>query len=132
MLKISSCKKNCTTKLTIFYKIEIWPKTSRYRYNYITKRLTVSLSCVLFPGFHEAVGDTIALSVSSPKHLRRVGLISGDAEDEQTEINQLYKMVSNFYTIMLIFYHSWFVSFKAVILFWSVVTTFGRNYYKNQ
>ncbi|KAL0832500.1 hypothetical protein ABMA28_000718 [Loxostege sticticalis] len=44
------------------------------------------------PGFHEAVGDTIALSVSSPKHLRRVGLISGDAEDEQTEINQLYKM----------------------------------------
>ncbi|XP_022825182.1 angiotensin-converting enzyme-like isoform X1 [Spodoptera litura] len=44
------------------------------------------------PGFHEAVGDTIALSVSSPKHLRRVGLTTGDAEDEQTEINQLYKM----------------------------------------
>ncbi|XP_063823940.1 angiotensin-converting enzyme-like isoform X6 [Ostrinia nubilalis] len=44
------------------------------------------------PGFHEAVGDTIALSVSSPKHLRSVGLINGDAEDEQTEINQLYKM----------------------------------------
>ncbi|XP_053603621.1 angiotensin-converting enzyme-like isoform X1 [Plodia interpunctella] len=44
------------------------------------------------PGFHEAVGDTIALSVSSPKHLRRVGLINGDTEDEQTEINQLYKM----------------------------------------
>lgn len=44
------------------------------------------------PGFHEAVGDTIALSVSSPKHLRRVGLSTGDAEDEQTEINQLYKM----------------------------------------
>ncbi|CAG9795382.1 unnamed protein product [Diatraea saccharalis] len=44
------------------------------------------------PGFHEAVGDTIALSVSSPKHLRSIGLINGDAEDEQTEINQLYKM----------------------------------------
>lgn len=44
------------------------------------------------PGFHEAVGDTIALSVSSPKHLRRVELSTGDAEDEQTEINQLYKM----------------------------------------
>ncbi|XP_061377584.1 angiotensin-converting enzyme-like isoform X1 [Danaus plexippus] len=44
------------------------------------------------PGFHEAVGDTIALSVSSPKHLRRVGLVKGDADDEQTEINQLYKM----------------------------------------
>lgn len=45
-------------------------------------------------GFHEAVGDTIALSVSSPKHLRRVGLVKGEAEDEQTEINQLYKMVN--------------------------------------
>ncbi|KAI5646416.1 angiotensin-converting enzyme domain-containing protein [Phthorimaea operculella] len=45
------------------------------------------------PGFHEAVGDTIALSVTSPKHLRRVQLITNDAaEDEQTEINQLYKM----------------------------------------
>ncbi|XP_061711504.1 angiotensin-converting enzyme-like isoform X2 [Cydia pomonella] len=45
------------------------------------------------PGFHEAVGDTIALSVSSPKHLRSVGLINkNDTEDEQTEINQLYKM----------------------------------------
>ncbi|KAG7307995.1 hypothetical protein JYU34_006623 [Plutella xylostella] len=44
------------------------------------------------PGFHEAVGDTIALSVSSPKHLRRVGLSNGEAEDDQTEINQLYKM----------------------------------------
>ncbi|KAL4710799.1 hypothetical protein ACJJTC_009348 [Scirpophaga incertulas] len=43
-------------------------------------------------GFHEALGDTIALSVSSPKHLRRVGLVSGDADDEQSEINQLYKM----------------------------------------
>lgn len=55
----------------------------------------VNNSFLLFnSGFHEAVGDTIALSVSSPKHLRRVGLINGDAEDEQTEINQLYKMVS--------------------------------------
>ncbi|CAH2991504.1 unnamed protein product [Chilo suppressalis] len=44
------------------------------------------------PGFHEAVGDTIALSVSSPKHLRSIGLVNGDADDEQTEINQLYKM----------------------------------------
>lgn len=48
-------------------------------------------------GFHEAVGDTIALSVSSPKHLRRVGLSTGDDEDEQTEINQLYKMVSRLF-----------------------------------
>lgn len=44
------------------------------------------------PGFHEAVGDTIALSVNTPKHLRKIDLLQGTAEDEQTEINQLYRM----------------------------------------
>lgn len=28
------------------------------------------------PGFHEAVGDTIALSVSTPTHLAKINLIS--------------------------------------------------------
>ena len=32
------------------------------------------------PGFHEAVGDTLALSVSTPKHLKAVGLL--DEVDE--------------------------------------------------
>lgn len=54
----------------------------------------------IITGFHEAVGDTIALSVSSPKHLRRVELLDGDAEDEQTEINQLYKMVGGKNTLL--------------------------------
>ena len=27
------------------------------------------------PGFHEAIGDTIALSVLNPKHLKSVGLL---------------------------------------------------------
>ena len=27
------------------------------------------------PGFHEAVGDTIALSVETPQHLHKVGLL---------------------------------------------------------
>lgn len=42
------------------------------------------------PGFHEAVGDTIALSVSSPKHLERVGLIDHYDDDYESKINQLY------------------------------------------
>lgn len=62
--------------------------------HYLTKSVFNNSFLLYISGFHEAVGDTIALSVSSPKHLRRVGLINGDAEDEQTEINQLYKMVS--------------------------------------
>uniref|UniRef100_A0A2H1V7I0 Angiotensin-converting enzyme n=2 Tax=Spodoptera frugiperda TaxID=7108 RepID=A0A2H1V7I0_SPOFR len=72
-------------------------KTVHHEMGHIQYYLLYSHLPVVFreganPGFHEAVGDTIALSVSSPKHLRRVGLTTGDAEDEQTEINQLYKM----------------------------------------
>lgn len=35
----------------------------------------------LFLGFHEAVGDVLALSVSTTKHLRKIGLIDRDEED---------------------------------------------------
>ena len=44
------------------------------------------------PGFHEAVGDTIALSVSTPAHLNMVGLLPDFKPEEQTaesEINYL-------------------------------------------
>lgn len=43
------------------------------------------------PGFHEAVGDTIALSVSSPKHLKKIGLIKNGELDEKSRINELFK-----------------------------------------
>ncbi|XP_069674785.1 angiotensin-converting enzyme-like isoform X1 [Periplaneta americana] len=45
------------------------------------------------PGFHEAVGDVMALSVSTPKHLRQIGLLEGEApaeEDYEATINFLY------------------------------------------
>lgn len=32
------------------------------------------------PGFHEAIGDTIALSVENPEHLKSVGLLYTVAE----------------------------------------------------
>ena len=34
------------------------------------------------PGFHEALGDTLALSVSTPKHLHAVGLLPEVIEDD--------------------------------------------------
>ncbi|XP_055593793.1 angiotensin-converting enzyme-like isoform X2 [Uranotaenia lowii] len=43
------------------------------------------------PGFHEAVGDVISLSVSTPKHLERIGLLSNFVLDENTKINQFYR-----------------------------------------
>ncbi|XP_055597642.1 angiotensin-converting enzyme-like [Uranotaenia lowii] len=43
------------------------------------------------PGFHEAVGDVIALSVSTPKHLERIGLLKNFKFDENAKINQIYR-----------------------------------------
>ncbi|XP_046684332.1 LOW QUALITY PROTEIN: angiotensin-converting enzyme-like [Homalodisca vitripennis] len=45
-------------------------------------------------GFHEAVGDTLALSVSTAEHLMKIGLVDPEAyvEDRQTDINSLYLM----------------------------------------
>lgn len=44
------------------------------------------------PGFHEAVGDVIALSVSTPKHLKKIGLIKKVEEDEEAKINHLMRI----------------------------------------
>ena len=33
------------------------------------------------PGFHEAIGDTMALSATTPKHLHAIGLIETLVED---------------------------------------------------
>ncbi|GIX89140.1 angiotensin-converting enzyme [Caerostris extrusa] len=40
-------------------------------------------------GFHEAVGDTMALSVATPKHLKTVGLLRELVEDDENDINTL-------------------------------------------
>ncbi|XP_015434614.1 PREDICTED: angiotensin-converting enzyme-like [Dufourea novaeangliae] len=42
------------------------------------------------PGFHEAVGDVIALSASTPSHLKSINLLKDDATDKEAIINHLY------------------------------------------
>ncbi|XP_033235956.1 angiotensin-converting enzyme-like [Drosophila pseudoobscura] len=42
------------------------------------------------PGFHEAVGDVLSLSVSTPKHLEKIGLLSNYVRDDEARINQLF------------------------------------------
>lgn len=45
------------------------------------------------PGFHEAIGDLIALSVGTPKHLSKIGLLnSTEIEDKEDAINLNYQM----------------------------------------
>lgn len=43
------------------------------------------------PGFHEAVGDVLSLSVSTPKHLEKIGLLKDYVEDEESKLNQFYQ-----------------------------------------
>lgn len=43
------------------------------------------------PGFHEAVGDTISLSVQTAKHLHKIGLLHNVTKDHETTINELFK-----------------------------------------
>ncbi|GLH07211.1 Angiotensin-converting enzyme [Gryllus bimaculatus] len=44
------------------------------------------------PGFHEAMGDVISLSVTSAKHLKKLGLLTNDYEDTyENDINFLMK-----------------------------------------
>ncbi len=38
-------------------------------------------------GFHEAMGDTIALSVSTPTHMEELGLLPEGADDPGTDLH---------------------------------------------
>lgn len=53
------------------------------------KELPVVFRKGLNPGFHEAVGDVMSLSVSTPSHLRSVGLLGKLVKDEEADINFL-------------------------------------------
>lgn len=41
------------------------------------------------PGFHEAIGDVLALSVSTPKHLKSIGLLDKVEENKGTSAMKL-------------------------------------------
>ncbi|XP_055848353.1 angiotensin-converting enzyme-like [Episyrphus balteatus] len=42
------------------------------------------------PGFHEAVGDVMALSFSTPKHLEKIGLLKDYKNDEEARLNKMF------------------------------------------
>lgn len=46
------------------------------------------------PGFHEAIGDVLSLSVATPKHLQKIGLLKDYQYDDAAKINQLFRDVS--------------------------------------
>ena len=42
------------------------------------------------PGFHEAVGDTLSLSVDNPQHLTKIGLLEEYSDDKGIEYTRLW------------------------------------------
>ena len=46
---------------------------------------------LLIIGFHEAIGDTMALSVQTPAHLESVGLLTNVSTSVEADINYLLK-----------------------------------------
>uniref|UniRef100_A0A3P9JMD2 Angiotensin-converting enzyme n=1 Tax=Oryzias latipes TaxID=8090 RepID=A0A3P9JMD2_ORYLA len=44
------------------------------------------------PAFHEAIGDVLAMSVSTPKHLKSIGLLDKVEENYESDINFLMSM----------------------------------------
>ena len=42
------------------------------------------------PGFHEAIGDVMSLSVSTPAHLQKIKLLENYTTDEEASLNHLY------------------------------------------
>ena len=42
-------------------------------------------------GFHEAIGDTMALAVQTPKHLQSIGLLKNISNTPEADINYLLK-----------------------------------------
>uniref|UniRef100_A0A8C6R1G7 Angiotensin-converting enzyme n=1 Tax=Nannospalax galili TaxID=1026970 RepID=A0A8C6R1G7_NANGA len=56
------------------------------------KDLPVSFREGANPGFHEAIGDVLALSVSTPKHLHSINLLSSEGSGYEHDINFLMKM----------------------------------------
>lgn len=43
-------------------------------------------------GFHEAIGEAVALSVSSPRHLQTLGLVQKSINDLAHDTNYLFAM----------------------------------------
>ncbi|KAF6033406.1 ACE [Bugula neritina] len=72
--------KQCT-RLNMEDFVTVHHEMGHIQYYLQYKDLLYSFRAGANPGFHEAVGDVLALSVSTPKHLKEVGLIDSYEEN---------------------------------------------------
>lgn len=83
--------KQCT-RVTMDQLSTVHHEMGHVQYYLQYKDLHVSLRRGANPGFHEAIGDVLALSVSTPAHLHKIGLLDRVANDIESDINYLLKM----------------------------------------
>ncbi|XP_045155513.1 angiotensin-converting enzyme [Echinops telfairi] len=83
--------KQCT-RVTMEQLSTVHHEMGHIQYYLQYKDQPVSLRQGANPGFHEAIGDVLALSVSTPAHLHKIGLLDQVPNDSESEINYLLKM----------------------------------------
>ncbi|NXO70473.1 ACE enzyme, partial [Phainopepla nitens] len=83
--------KQCTS-VTMEQLFTVHHEMGHIQYYLQYKDQPVSFRSGANPGFHEAIGDVLSLSVSTPSHLKEIGLLSNATEDEESNINYLLKM----------------------------------------
>ncbi|XP_009867587.1 PREDICTED: angiotensin-converting enzyme [Apaloderma vittatum] len=83
--------KQCTA-VTMEQLFTVHHEMGHVQYYLQYKDQPVSFRSGANPGFHEAIGDVLSLSVSTPSHLKKIGLLSDATEDAETNINYLLKM----------------------------------------
>ncbi|XP_021103199.1 angiotensin-converting enzyme isoform X3 [Heterocephalus glaber] len=83
--------KQCT-RVTMDQLFTVHHEMGHVQYYLQYKDLPVSLRRGANPGFHEAIGDVLALSVSTPAHLHKIGLLDHVTNDSESDINYLLKM----------------------------------------
>ncbi|XP_071782790.1 angiotensin-converting enzyme [Centroberyx gerrardi] len=83
--------KQCTT-VTMEQLFTVHHEMGHVEYYLQYQDLPVGFRRGANPGFHEAIGDVLSLSVSTPKHLHTIGLLKSLTTDYETDINYLLKM----------------------------------------
>ncbi|XP_077019651.1 angiotensin-converting enzyme isoform X6 [Tamandua tetradactyla] len=83
--------KQCTT-VTMEDLLVTHHEMGHIQYFMQYKNLPVNLREGANPGFHEAIGDVLALSVSTPQHLHTINLLSNEGGSYENDINFLMKI----------------------------------------
>lgn len=83
--------KQCT-EITMGDFVTVHHEMGHIMYYILYKDQPLVLRTGATPAFHEAVGDAIAMSVSSTKHLVTVGLLKDYKDSDEDNINSLFSM----------------------------------------